>query len=168
MGLQGTNLKSIPVTVLTAGFQAICTMQVFGSLQVFLNDEQKPVFPLKQITLHGLEIGNPAASMNLEELFVRKDECQVLAFERMFSQEETGLMPRVEQLAAYTSHFVIQGGFHMGSDAPLGDFIGSSRSRFMGVTDAYVFPLFEPQAAIIQEAPLIFVYRDAVRMHHRV
>ncbi|MBI5961273.1 MAG: hypothetical protein HY866_21220 [Chloroflexi bacterium] len=163
---QGSTAKNLPVTVLLAGFQAQCILQVMGILQTFLNDEQKAVFALKQVALHGLEVDNPAASMSLPELYVRKEECHAIAFDRMFEKDDTGLMPRPEQVAVYTSHYAIQGQFHMGSDTPISDFIASSKSPFVVATDAYIFPLFQPQAALIQTAPLVFVYRSAVRMHH--
>ena len=165
---QASTMKEIPAVVLTAGFQAHCTMEVLGILQTFLNDEQKAVFALKDVTLYGLEAGNPARSMTLDELYVRKDVCHLIAFEQSFPQEETGLMPRIEQLAVYTSHFAIQGGFHMGSDSPLADFMESSKSQYVGVTDLQVFPLFQAQTAVIQQSPLAFVYRDAGVLHHRL
>ncbi len=165
---QASTMKEIPVVVLTAGFQAQCMIQVLGLLQTYLNDEQKDVFALRQATLYGLEAGNPARSMSLEELYVRKDQCHVLAFERSFTQEETGLMPRTERLAVYTSHYAIQGDFHMGSDSPLGDFMASSKGQFIGVTNVQFFPLFQAQAAVVQQASLAFVYRGAGWMHHRL
>jgi hypothetical protein len=163
---QGSTAKNLPVTVLLAGFQVRCTLQVMGILQTFLNDEQKSVFTLKQVALYGLESDNPAVSMDLDELYVRKDACQVIAFDRMFDKDNTGLMPRAEHVAVYTSHYAIQGQFYMGSDTPVGDFIASSKSPFIVGTDVFFFPLFQPQSALIQTAPLVFVYRSAVKMHH--
>jgi hypothetical protein len=164
---QSTAAQPYPVTALLSGFQAQCTLDVFGLLQTFLNDETKGTFTLKQVLLYGLEVGNPAASMSLSELYIRKDECHALAFDQALPHEQTGLMPRTEPVAVYTSHYAIQGGLHMGADALLADVIESSKSIFVGVTDAYIFPLFEAQTAVVQQAPLVFVYRGQVRMHHR-
>jgi hypothetical protein len=165
---QAAASKNIPSTVLVTGFQIQCVFTVMGLLQTFLNDEQKGTFTLSNATVYGLEAGNPAASIGVDTLYVRKNECQVIAFDQTFSHEETGLMPRQEHLAAYTSHFVIQGNFHMGSDSLLSDFIESSKSMFVGLTDAYIFPLFTAQAAVIQAAPLVFIHRDSVRFHHPI
>jgi hypothetical protein len=167
MGMQGTT-KLLSVTMLMPGFQASGTIQIIGQLQTFVNDDQKAVFQLRDVTLYGLERGNPATSISLPELYVRKDQCHALILDREMPQEETGLMQRVEQIAGYTSHFVIQGGYHMGSDSLISDFMASSRAQFIGVTHANLFPLFEPQAAVIQEAPLLYIYRSAVKMHHLV
>jgi len=86
----------------------------------------------------------------------------------MLDRDDTGLMPRTENLAVYTSHYCIQADFHMGSDALLADFISGSKIMFIGATNATFFPLFRTQVAIIQQAPLVFIHRDTVRMHHRM
>ncbi|MBN1679775.1 MAG: hypothetical protein JW966_05750 [Anaerolineae bacterium] len=163
---QGAMVREMPVTVLLAGFQAKGMLPVFGMLQTYINDDTKSVFTIRNATLHGLEPGNPAVSMHLPELYVRKDQCHAVAFTETLSHDETGLMPRAERLAVYTSHFVIQGHYHMGADEMLSDFIDSAKSLFIGATDAFIFPLFKPQAAVIQQSPLVFIYRDVTRMHH--
>ena len=165
---QASTMKELPVTVLLPGFQARCTLPVLGMVQTFLNDDQRSVFSLKQATLHGMETGNPAVSMQLESLFAPKEHCQVIAFESMLPQEQTGLMPRVERIAVYTTHYVIQGDFHMGADNSVGDLLDSFRGFFLGATNVEFFPLFRSQAAIIPKAPLTFVYRRAVLMFHPV
>lgn len=156
------------VTVLLPGFQARGQVAIVGMLQTFLNEEQKDTFSLHNVALYGLESGNPARSMQLDGLFVYKTACQVFAFDTMLSQEEAGLLPRTEQLAVYTSHYCIQGAFHMGPEALLAEFIASSRAQFVGASNAQIFPLFQPQAEMIGAAPLVFVHRDTVRMHHLV
>jgi len=163
---QATTAREVPVTVLLPGFQARCALQVYGTLQMFINDDQRAVFPLKNVTLYGLEAGNPAASMTVGEIFVPKAHCHALAFDQMLAQEDTGLMARIERLVVYTSHYAIEGDFHMGKDIPVSDFIASSRAQFIGATDVNFFPLFQPQAAVVQHAPLAFIHRETVQMHH--
>jgi hypothetical protein len=165
---QTSTTKAMPVTVLMAGFQARCTLQVMGIVQTFLNDDQRSVFLLKDVTLHGLEAGNPAVSMELEDLYVSKEQCQVIAFESLLDQDQTGLMPHEERVAVYTSHYVIQGNFHMGVDAGVGDLVDAFRTLYIAATDVEFFPLFQPQTAVIQTAPLVYVYREGVRMFHAV
>lgn len=163
---QASTTQAIPVTVLLPGFQARAALTVLGVLQTFVNDEQKGVFALQQVALHGLEVGNPASSMELDSLFVPKDQCQVMAFDTMFPRDQIGLMPHVERIVAYTSHYAIEAEFHMGADAQPSDLLDSVRVMFLGVTNATFFPLFRSQAAIIQHAPLAFVYRRGMRMFH--
>jgi hypothetical protein len=163
---QTTNMKEMPVTVLMPGFQARCILPVMGMVQTFLNDDQRGVFPLKDVTLHGLEAGNPAVSMQLDSLFVPKENCQAIAFESMLDQDQSGLMPHTERMAVYTSHYVMQGDFHMGADNVAGDLVDAFRTFYLGATDVEFFPLFRSQAAVIQRAPLVYVYRQSVRMFH--
>jgi hypothetical protein len=165
---QASNLKEMPVTVLTSGFQARCILPVMGVFDTFINDDQKNVLPLKNVTLYGLESGNPAASMKLDMLYVRKPHVHAIAFEQALPQDQIGLMPRVEQMVLYTSHYAIQAGYHMGADTVISDFIGAARAMFIGGTNASFFPVFHPQAACIQQAALVFIHRDAVRMYHSV
>ncbi|HVO71268.1 MAG TPA: hypothetical protein VMT24_14555 [Aggregatilineaceae bacterium] len=161
-------MRDLRVVVLLPGFQARCVLQVYGMVQMFINDDQKAVFPLRDVTLHGLEAGNPAVSMRMEEMFVVKAHCHALAFDTMLSQEDTGLMARIERLVVYTSHYAIEGDFHMGKDMLVSDFIASSRSQFIGATNVNMFPLFQPQAAVVQQAPLVFIHRAVVQMHHLI
>jgi hypothetical protein len=165
---QTSTMKAMPVTVLTPGFQARCTLQVLGMVQTFLNDDQRSVFPLKDVTLHGLEVGNPAVSVQLEDLYVSKEQCHTIAFESMLDQDQSGLMPHTERIAVYTSHYVIQGDFHLGVDNVVGDLVDSFRTLYLGATDVEFFPLFRSQAAMIQTAPLAYVYRKSVHMFHAV
>ncbi len=163
---QTANVREISATVLLPGYMAQGTLRVRGMLQTYINDEQRPVLSLHDASLYGLEQGNPARSVHVPELFLRKTACQVIAFQEEFSQEDVGLKPRSERMAAYTSHYVIQGNFHLGADALVSDFIEAAKSWFLNVTDAAFFTLFPAQAGILSEARLVFLHRDAVRIHH--
>ncbi len=166
--LEHSSAKSLSATLLLPGFQARGTLIVLGVMQTFINDEQKGVFTLKGAALHGLETGNPAASMQLADLYIAKEHCQVIAFDQMLPHDQTGLMPRTEQIVAYTSHYCIQGSFHMGTDTQASEVMDSIRGMFLGITNVQFFPLFRPQAAMIQQAPLVYLHRKAVRMFHAV
>jgi hypothetical protein len=165
---QVSNVKEYPLTVLMAGFQAQCQFETVGLVQTFINDEQRGVFTLNDVHLHAVDPGLSAINMALPELHILKEVCHVLAFEEMLSQDETGLMPRAERLAVYTSHYAIQANFHMGADSNISDFIETSRLLFIAATDAQIFPLFAPRSALVQQAPLVYVAQSQVRMHHPV
>lgn len=165
---QTSAMREMVATLLTPGYQVRGDLQVLGMIQTFMNDETKGIFTVKNAQVHGLEPQNPAASMEIAELYVRRDQTLLLALDEEIPPEQTGLMPREEQIAAYTSHFVVQGSFHMGTDDLAGDFIASARSPFLGVTNVHIFPLFQSRAAVIQAAALVYVYARAIRMHHLV
>lgn len=163
---QVSSAREVQASVLMPEFQADCTLKIIGLLQTFLNDEQRDVFSLYDASFYGLRQGNPATSIQIPELFVHKTQCQAVAFRQMFEQNDMGLMPRSERLAIYTSHYVIQGDFYMGADSMIADFIHSSRVSYVAATDVSFFPLFAAQAAVVQHAPLVYIHKLAVRMHH--
>ena len=99
---QGSQSVQTDVTVLLHGFQARGQLLIVGVLQTFLSDEQKETLSLHNVTLHGLEQGNPARSMQLNGLFMHKTACQVIAFDTALPSGTTGLFPRTEQVAVYT------------------------------------------------------------------
>lgn len=158
--------NTVQATFLLPDFQANCTLKIIGLLQTFVNDEQKDIFALHDAAVYGLRQGNPATSMRIPEMFVRKDNCHVIAFQQMFEAEHMGLMPRAERLAVYTSHYVIQGDFYMGTDALVSDFIHTARTPFIAATNVSFFPLFATQAAVLPQTQLAYVHRKAVWMHH--
>jgi len=160
--------KSQPVVVLMEGFQIQATLSFYGTLQMFINDEQRTVFTLSEATIYGLERGNPAASMVVPELWVRKENIHALIFERGVSHDESGLLPRSESLAFYTLFYAIQGDYHMAPDAALSDFIDVQKGAFIGASHANIFPLFQPQAAVVQHGETLFVNRANIRMHHKI
>ena len=76
------------------------------------------------------------------------------------------MLPRVEPLVAYTSHYAVQGNFHMGPENFIADFIDVAKSMYIGATEVSVYPLFQPQVAIIQQAPVVYLHRDMIYIHH--
>ncbi len=160
--------KQTQVTVLTPGFQARATLKSVGLIQTFINDDSKALFTLDDVSLFGLEAGNPALSVRLAELYVLKTEVHALCFPTLLSRDESGLLPRAEPLAVYTSHYCIQGNFHMGTDSSVSDFMEISKLSFVGASDAAIFPLFKAQSAVIQQVPLVYIHRSVVKIHHRI
>lgn len=165
---QSSTTKTLTVTVLLPGFQAVGTLKVIGVLQTFINDERRGVFALTDAALYGLERGNPAGSLRVPELFIRKEHCHAIALAERQPADQLGLMPRTEHVALYTSHYALQGQCYMGTEALIADFLEAAKSLFIVMSEASFFPLFVPQTAILAQAPIAFVHRATVRMHHRL
>ena len=164
----GSITRQHQVTVLTDGFQIQCTLHAIGTVQLYLNDEQKGTLTLHDVTAYGLERGNPATSVAVSELHIRKDAVHAILFEEKLSQNEAGLLPRKTPLAAYTSQYVLQGNFHLGPEDRIADFLQVAKSAFVGATDMSIFPLFDAKTALVQQAPMIFLHRNTVKFHHEV
>jgi hypothetical protein len=157
-----------PVTILTDTLQARGALHSFGVMQTFVNDDQKPTLQLFSTEMFGFDPGNPATRITAEEVFIRKQMCQLIAFEAVPTAGQIAVMPRTEMLAMYLDRFVIQGKFHMGPDDRLVDFTESSLQQFVVITEVHIFPLFQPRYAVIQQAPFAFIQRSRVNMYHKV
>lgn len=156
------------VTVLTDLFQSRGTLRSVGLLTTFINDEQKPTIALNNAEVTGFDPTNPATRITPEELVIRKRVCQVVAFDKVPEAGQVVLLARTETLSMYTDRFAIQGKFHMGTDDRLTDFTESALQSFIVVSDARIFPLFQPRSQVIATAPLLMIHRTNVRMYHKV
>jgi hypothetical protein len=77
------------------------------------------------------------------------------------------LPPRTENLIAYTPYFAIMGKFHMGVDAGLLDFIGSSRQMFLPVSECRFYPMFNARPGFVGGASLALVHHSSIVTYHR-
>jgi hypothetical protein len=162
------NFTEFNVTLLTDGFQTRAVMRCIGLLAIYLNDDSKPTFPLYNAELVGLDPTNPATRVVQEEAFFRKPMCHVIAFENIPGEGHVVLLPREEALVVYTSHYAIQGKFHLGPDDRVGEFMEVQLSQFVTISDVHIYPLFQPRTPMIAAAPLVMMHRSLVRMYHKV
>ena len=162
----GPSISEFSVTLFAANFQARGVIRSPGVLQTFLNDEQRPTLVIYNADLIGFEPANPAARVIVPELIVRKPCCSILAFDLRPNPDQILLLPRGERTAVYTDQFMVEAEFHMGADTRLIDFVDSSLQQFVGATDARIYPLFQPRAALVSSSPLIIMQKSAIRFYH--
>ncbi|MHB8627145.1 MAG: hypothetical protein ACYDBJ_22695 [Aggregatilineales bacterium] len=162
----GPAITEFPVTLFAANFQARGMVRSPGVLQTFLNDEQRSTLVVYNADVIGFEPTNPAARVSVPELIVRKVSCQIVAFDRRPPPDQYTLLPHTEPAAIYTDQFIVEGNFHMGADARLTDFADTSLQQFIVASDARIYPLFQPRAALVPGAPLIAVHKSAIRFYH--
>lgn len=161
----GPNVLSVPVSVLTTTFQVRGTLNIVGLVMTFINDEQKASFNIMQCGVTGLQNTNPAAQMSHDEMIMLKRQVHVLAFEDT-PPAGIQLSARSEYLMLYTDAFALLGRWHMLPDARVNDFVDTSLSPFLPVSDLKVYPLFTGRPGLIQASPLGFVHKSQVRMYH--
>ena len=166
--IAGPSITEFAITLFTANFQVRGAIHSPGVLQTFMNDEQRPTLVVYNADAIGFEATNPAARASVPELIVRKVACQVVAFDRRPSPDQYTLLPRAEPAAIYTDQFLIEGNFHMGADARLVDFADTSLQQFIIASDARIYPLFQPRAALVGGAPLVAVHKAEIRFYHAV
>jgi hypothetical protein len=166
VAVAGPSITEFPVTLFAANFQARGVLHSPGVLQTFLNDDQRSTVVIYNADVIGFESTNPAARVSVPELIVRKVSCQLIAFDRRPLPDQYTLLPRAEPAAVYTDQFLIEGNFHMGADSRLADFADTSLQQFIVASDARIYPLFQPRAALIGSAPMIALHKSSIRFYH--
>ncbi len=155
-------------SVITNTFQARGKLQSMGTLQTFLNDDQKTTLTVYNAELIGLEPTNPATRITPAELVVRKAACSLIAFDVRPPADQLMPLSHVESLVIYTDRFAIQGKFHMGPDARINDFADAGLQQFIVASDARIYPLFQTRGGLIQSAPIICIQRASISIYHKV
>ncbi len=162
------NHTEFNVTILNDSFQTRALMRAIGLLTTYMNDDSKPTFTVYNAEAVGFAPSNPATRIVQDEFIFRKPMVQMIAFESVPGDGHVVLLPREEALVVYTSHYAVQGKFHLGPDDRLSDFIEVMLAQFVIITDAHIYPLFQPRTPMIAAAPLVLLQRSHIRMYHKV
>jgi hypothetical protein len=164
MGIAGPNFIEVGVTIFTSAFQMRGTLQVLGTLQTFINDEQKPTFTL--YNAEALGTTNPV-KMSQQELVVSKRSVQCLLFDTMPPQGSIALLPRQEPLVVYVEGFAISARFYMGQDARIADFSDASMQQFLAAGDLKLYPIGQVRPGLVSSAPLGVIHKSAFKFYHK-
>jgi hypothetical protein len=155
------------VTILNDSFQTRAVMRAIGLLTTYLNDDSKSTMTVFNGESVGLDPSNPATRIVQDEIVFRKVMCHFIAFESIPGDGHVVLLPREESLVMYTSRYAIHGKFHLGPDDRISDFIEVQLAQFVVITDAHIYPLFQPRTPMITAAPLVLLHRSNIRMYHK-
>ena len=157
----------IGVNILTSIFQARGKLHVLGTMQNFLNDEQKPTLSVIGAEVIGIDHTNPAARMSQPELIINKRAIQAIALDTAPPPGSLVMLSKVEHLVLYTDQFAIAGRLHMGPDAHLADFAEASLQQFIVASDVKIYPLFQARQGIVQAAPVVVIHKSQIRLYHK-
>lgn len=157
----------VGVSVLTSIFQARGKMHVLGTLQNFLNDEQKSTLTVYGAEVIGLQTSNPAARMSQPEVIINKRSIQAIALDVAPPPGALVMMAKTEQLVIYTDQFALSGKIHMGPDARLADFAEAALAPFISGSEMKVYPLFQARQGVVQAAPVVLIHRSQIRLYHK-
>ena len=155
------------VSILTSVFQVRGKLHVLGTMQNFLNDEQKPTLTVYKAEATGISSGNPAAHMSQPEMVINKRSMQMIAFEVAPSKDTLVMLPNIQPLMLYTDQFAIAGKFHLGPDAHLTDFAEASLQDFIVASEVKIYPMFPARTGLIQSAPVIVIHKAQIRLYHK-
>lgn len=157
----------VPASILTAAFQVRGKVRTLGNLQTFLNDEKKPTLSVYNADVTGFDVTNPAARMTQPEMFITRAAIIAVLFETPPPPGQIVLPPHTESLMVYSDRFALSGRFHLGPDARLTDFAEISPLPFIVISDAKIYPLFQPRPALVQSAAIALLRRSAIRLYYR-
>jgi hypothetical protein len=156
----------VRVAILTAAFQIRGTLRIIGTLQTYMNDDQKATLIIYGAEVTGVEASNPVR-MTQPELIINKRAVQIILFEEMPPQGALTLLPRGESLVMYLDGFAAAGKFYMGQDARISDFADASLQQFLVITDMKVYPIQQVRSGLITNAPLGMIHKSVIRFYHQ-
>jgi hypothetical protein len=154
------------VHILTASFQFSGQLEVVGALLNFINDPARDSLSLYDANLTPLTPGSPLKGIFRPHVVVRRPYVVFLCFASAETRASLQLLARHESLVAYTPIAVCRGQFHMSAEANLRDFLDTSQSGLLAVTEARLFPLVEFPAPFPTEAELLMVGRAQLQSYH--
>lgn len=154
------------VALFTSTFQIRGALHIYGALQTFINDEQKPTLSVFGADVIALDAANQL-HMAQQETFIYKPGAEVILFETMPPQGALTLPPHAEPLVMYLDRFAVSGRFYMGQDVRLGDFIDSGKQQYLPLTDVKMYPLFAARPGLVSTAPLAVLHKTAIRLFHK-
>ena len=154
------------VALFTSNFQIRGALPVYGALQTFLNDEQKPTLSVFGADVVGLDAANQL-HMTQPEALTYKPAIEIILFQTLPPQGTLTLPPHIEGLIMYLDRFAVSGNFYMGQDVRIGDFIDSGKQQFLALTDVKMYPLFAARPGLVNSAPLAVLHKSAIRLYHK-
>ena len=156
----------VPVTILTAAFQIRGALRIMGTIQTFVNDDQKATLMVYGAEVIGVEANNPVR-MTKPEIVISKRAMQLILFDEMPPQGSLTLLPRSESLVMYLDGFAAAGKFYMGQDARTADFSDSAPGQFLVITDLKVYPVLQVRSGLVTSAPLGMIHKSVIRFYHQ-
>lgn len=154
------------VEVLTAMFSLQGTYAPVGRMLDALNREGTVSFVMSDVSLTPLAPGASLRTISVPALTLNKHEILFFAFEEGTALEEMTLRKRVERAILYVPHFVIRGGFHLGTEDRFHDVLDAWRGQFQPITSATLYPLDEIRGTIRKSHELIIVNTGAIQLYH--
>jgi hypothetical protein len=166
MAFQAIPRRLYPVRIYTSDLIFEGQLEPLGHLFDDLNDSSKSGFLLHQAHIAPLVAGSSLRPFALEQVTVNKANFHLLYLSDADDRESLSLMIRTEMAIVYTSCFVIRGQFHMGGETRLRDFVDGLSSTFLAVSDATVYPLFQPAVDIPKSYPLVLINKHLITLYH--
>ncbi|MBN1954778.1 MAG: hypothetical protein JW900_06985 [Anaerolineae bacterium] len=164
--MEGPPVNRFQIHVLTLSFQATGQIDVIGNLADFLTDPARDALILSQANLSSIPPGGPIRSMTRPEISIRKPEVSFAYFPEQEAQNQVRLLARTEELVLYTPLAILRGSVHMTAEARINDFLATTKTAYIPITQARLFMLIDLPFPFPQECALLLLNQQYVQLFH--
>jgi hypothetical protein len=158
--------RSYPVELFTATHRVFGVYDPIGSFLIAANAPDTICFSLADATFAPLQPDAPLRPIHVPRLTVNKAQILFITFGDDTVREESSILRRVERAIVYMPGFVLRGGFHLGAEDQIADFLDRLRGDFQPLSEVTIFPLNEVDGGIEREHDLVMVNIRAIQHYH--
>jgi hypothetical protein len=166
MTFQAAPRRLYPARAYTSELILDGQMEPIGPLLDDLNDPVKTGLLLHDVQVAPLVAGSGLRPFALQEVTADKSDFHLIYLSNADDYDLLNLMKRTELMIAYTSRFVVRGGFHMGGETRLRDFADGLSGTFLAASGVTIYPLFQSAVAIPKSYPLLLINKRQIRLYH--
>ena len=162
----GPPRKSYPAEIFTNSYKVEGQLEPVGHLIDALNNPDSDLVLIRQGTVSSLSASGPLSSFALEEIVLSKSDILLVYLTDEEDHSELNLLKRVERVIVYLPLFVIRADFHLGGETRFRDMFDTMPGTFLPITDAAIFPLFEPKVAVPSHRDLLLINKEQITLYH--
>ena len=166
MTFEAVPRRRYPVRIYTSDLILDGQLEPVGRLMDDLDDPSKTNSVLCEAQIRPLVANSDLRPFGLQEVTTNKSDFHLVYVSDADDRDGLILMKRTELMIAYTSRFVVRGRFHMGIETHLRYFADDLTGPFLPVSEAAIYPLFQPSTDIPRHYPLLLVNKHQIRLYH--
>jgi len=149
--------------ILTEQYHIKCVIEPPGELMTYIDSPEHNNFLIKNIVLTSLEIDSLIASVNIKELWIKRDEIILMRVNEDDVKGSLQNLPAKETLRIFMPRFVVQGTVLRGEDTRVGEMFDALIGNWAAVHEAQVYPLTKEKAQVFRQASLVLINKNRVR-----
>ncbi len=157
--------KQYPAEILTEHYHMKCVIEPPGELMTYIDSTERNNFLIKNVVLTGLINDSVINSVNINELWVTRDEIILMRVNEDDVNGSLQHLPAKETLRIFLPTFVVQGTISRGEDTRVGDMFDVFKGIWAAAHDAHVFPLTNVKAQVFRQASLVLINKNRIRFY---
>ena len=163
--MEGLHFDPISVDISAGNFLVRGEIEVRGDLIVYLNDQNRSSFPIRnaQIMADGPEY--KVSAMKQTSFTTSQEHIAFVAVPKEEDAQKVQFVQASRTVVFYTNWFAIRGDLHVSSEARDDDLMDPTKD-FFAVTDVSVFPIRQMTHQPQHKYPLAAIQRTGVVGYH--